>query len=325
MTEEVSNRNALALSRLGPRATYGQTLLALAEQDERIVAMSADLGGSSGLDRFRARFPDRFINVGIAEQHLIGMASGIAQEGFVVYASSFAPFLSMRAAEQIRMNIGYMKSPVKLVALGSGLSMGLLGNSHFGLEDIGVLRTIPDLAIVAPADPLELSEVLKWSTEYEGALYLRLTGVPGSPHVPNWAEKWAFGKIQRLSEGSDCAIVGTGSMVPIATQTAVMLEHMGWGASIYNCHTLKPFDIEAATEILESFEHVFVVEEHSRVGGLVSLFAEVLLGWSNGARVHTRALPDQYGPTGRYEYLLKHHGLDQSSLVDWVSGVLSGS
>ena len=145
-------------SRMGPRAMFGQFMLELAKNKDLIV-ISADLGRSSGLDRFKAAYPKQYLSVGICEQNLIGVASGLAREGYKVFVTSFAPFLSMRASEQIRMNLGYMKHPVNIVALGSGLSMGFLGNRHFGLEDTGIMRTIPGIMFF-PADNLELKNYI---------------------------------------------------------------------------------------------------------------------------------------------------------------------
>ena len=142
--------NAKQWFKMGPRAMFGQFMLDIAKKNKDLIVLSADLGRSSGLGRFKSEFPDQYLSVGISEQNLIGIAAGLANEGHKVFVTSFAPFLSMRASEQIRMNLGYMKHNVNLVALGSGLSMGFLGNSHFGLEDIAIMRTIPNMNITCP-------------------------------------------------------------------------------------------------------------------------------------------------------------------------------
>ena len=145
-------------SRMGPRAMFGQFMIDIAKKNENLIILSADLGRSSGLDRFKSMFPKKYLSVGISEQNLIGVASGLSREGYKVFVTSFAPFLSMRASEHVRMNLGYMKNPVNLVALGSGVSMGFLGNSHFGLEDISIIRSIPNISISSPSDPGELKK-----------------------------------------------------------------------------------------------------------------------------------------------------------------------
>ena len=151
------NKNlARQWSRIGPRGVYGQSLLSMAEDNNDIFAISADLGNSSGLDRFKGKFNERFINIGIAEQNMIGFSSGLSTLGFNVFVSSFAPFITMRAGEQVRMNLSYMQSNVKIVAIGSGISMGFLGNSHFGLEDISIIRSLPNIPIISPCDCFEV-------------------------------------------------------------------------------------------------------------------------------------------------------------------------
>ena len=170
-------------SRLGSRATYGQAILMLAEKLHNLMVLSADLGNSSGLDRFKATYPDKFLNIGIAEQNMIGVAAGLAKEGSVVFASSFAPFITMRAAEQVRMNMGYMDLNIKTVAIGSGVSMSFLGNSHFGLEDAAIMRSIPNMTVVSPADCAEIVKTVFAAAVYPHPMYIRLTGAVGFPVV----------------------------------------------------------------------------------------------------------------------------------------------
>ena len=153
---------------MGPRAMCGNFMLELAEKNENLMVMSANLGRSSGLDRYKAKYPDKYLDVGISEQNLIGVASGLAKEGFKVFVTSFAPFLSMRASEQVRMNLGYMKSNVKAVAIGSGVSMAMLGNSHFGLEDASIMRSIPNIVVLSPADCVEIFKVVHAAADYIG-------------------------------------------------------------------------------------------------------------------------------------------------------------
>jgi len=198
----MSKKNELTLaqsySRFGPRALFGQFMLELAQTNKKLMVLSADLGRSSGLDRFKKEFPEKYLSVGISEQNLIGVSAGLAKEGYKVFVTSFAPFLSMRAVEHVRMNLGYMKLPVNLVALGSGISMGFLGNSHYGLEDISIMRSIPNINISSPADGLELKKILyDYSNNDRGPSYIRLTGIPGSPYVYEKNYKYKFNKFIR--------------------------------------------------------------------------------------------------------------------------------
>ena len=210
---EITKSKAKLWSKLGSRATYGQAVQSLPEEYPEVLAMSADLGNSSGLAPFIRKYPEKFINIGIAEQNMIGVASGLAKEGFMPFVSSFAPFLSMRASEQIRMELGYMKFNVKVVALGSGLAMSFLGNSHYGLEDIAIMRTIPGLTILSPADCSEITKVVHAAAKHDGPVYIRLTGGPNNPVVFDEDYDFEIGKSRTIRKGEDIALIATGTMV----------------------------------------------------------------------------------------------------------------
>ena len=230
------------LSRIGSRATYGQAILSLAETKKNLIAISADLGSSSGLSQFKLKYPKRFINIGIAEQNMIGVASGLAKLNYIVFASSFAPFISMRASEQIRMNLGYMKSNVKAVAIGSGVSMAMLGNSHFGLEDASIMRSIPNIVVLSPADCVEIFKVVHAAADYIGPVYIRLTGAVNFPVVYKNDYKFIIGKAINIKKGKNIAIIATGSMVYESIQASNFLEDKGMDSAVFNMHTLKPID-----------------------------------------------------------------------------------
>ena len=296
-------------SRMGPRAMFGQFMLEIAKNNENLMVLSADLGRSSGLDRFKSMYPNKYLSVGISEQNLIGIAAGLAKEGFKVFVTSFAPFLSMRASEQVRMNLGYMKLPVNLVALGSGVSMGYLGNSHFGLEDIAVMRSIPNLNISSPADCGEIGKMLSdYCVNNHGPSYIRLTGIPGSPSVYKNNYDYIFGEPITLKKGKDLLILATGSMVAQSLIAGKILSENGIDTEIVNVHTLKPIS-EKVVEKLNKFENIVTIEEHSIVGGLHSIIAEKIVSKFSKANLFPIALPDRFGPTGTYNYLLEYHGL----------------
>ena len=225
-------------SRMGPRAMFGQFMIDIAKKNKNLMVISADLGRSSGLDRFKLAYPKQYLSVGICEQNLIGIASGLAREGYKVFVTSFAPFLSMRASEHIRMNLGYMKHPVNIVALGSGLSMGFLGNSHFGLEDVSIMRTIPGLKIFSPADSLELKKILfDLSNNKRGPSYIRLTGVPGSPIVYDKDYKYKFKNPNIINNGSDCLILSSGSVLGQVKIACNLLKRSKINPCMINLHT----------------------------------------------------------------------------------------
>ena len=302
-------------SRMGPRAMFGRFMLDIAKKNKKLIILSADLGRSSGLARFKIEFPNQYISIGISEQNLVGVASGLADEGYKVFVTSFAPFLSMRASEQIRMNLGYMKHNVNLVALGSGLSMGFLGNSHFGLEDIAIMRTIPNLNITCPADCSELGKVLNdYAFNDRGPSYIRLTGVPGSVNVYEKNYKYKFGKNITLSKGSDVLILSHGSILGQIKLSLNILKKSKISAELVNIVSLKPID-ESVIKLLTKYKKIITFEEHTSVGGLGSIIAEKILKYKINSQLYSFSLPDKFGPTAKYDHLLKYHGLDASGIT----------
>ena len=296
-------------SRLGSRATYGQAILMLAEKLDNLMVLSADLGNSSGLDRFKATYPDKFLNIGIAEQNMIGVAAGLAKEGSVVFASSFAPFITMRAAEQVRMNMGYMDLNIKTVAIGSGVSMSFLGNSHFGLEDAAMMRSIPNMTVVSPADCAEIVKTVFAAAEYPHPMYIRLTGAVGFPVVYEDDYDFQIGKAVEIKNGTDVSIVATGSMVYESLEAAKNLEEVGISVSVLNMHTIKPLDTDALDKLIKKGKTIFTIEEHSITGGLGSAVAEYVSSKPNSPVVNRIGLPDEFVITAEYRYILEKYGL----------------
>jgi len=312
------NSKILQWSRLGSRAVYGQTLLELAHNNTSIIAISADLGNSSGLDRFKSAFPDRFVNVGIAEQNMIGVAAGLAKEGFTVFASSFAPFISLRSGEQIRMNLGYMRHNVKAVGIGSGLAMGFLGNSHFGTEDLAVMLAIPNMTVISPSDTTEVVKVIIESANLDGPVYIRLTGLPGDPLVNFSDYNFRIGKIIELVKGEQVSIIATGSMVAEAIAASKILSTFGIFASVANMHTLKPIDSDYLEELIGKKVPIYTVEEHSIVGGLGSTIASFISEKNFSIPIRKIGIPDKYGETGDYTYLKNLYGLTAKSIASRI-------
>lgn len=305
-------------SRLGSRATYGQAILMLAEKSENLMVLSADLGNSSGLDRFKATYPDKFLNIGIAEQNMIGVAAGLAKEGSVVFASSFAPFITMRAAEQVRMNMGYMDLNIKTVAIGSGVSMSFLGNSHFGLEDAAIMRSIPNMTVVSPADCAEIVKTVFAAAEYPHPMYIRLTGAVGFPVVYEDDYDFQIGKAVEIKTGTDVSIVATGSMVYESLEAAKILQVEGISVSVLNMHTIKPIDTNALDNLISKGKPIFTIEEHSITGGLGSAVAEYVSSMPNSPVVNRIGLPDEFVITAEYRYILEKYGLVGSQIANTI-------
>ena len=301
--------------RMGPRAMFGQFMINIAKKNKKLIVLSADLGRSSGLARFKIEFPKQYISIGISEQNLIGVAAGLANEGFKVFVTSFAPFLSMRASEQIRMNLGYMKHKVNVVALGSGLSMGFLGNSHFGLEDIAIMRTIPNLNVTCPADCSELGKILDdYAFNDRGPSYIRLTGIPGSKNLYDKNYAYKFGKNITITKGKDILILSHGSVLGQVKLSVEALKKMNISAGLVNVVSLKPID-ESIITLFKKYKKIVTIEEHTSVGGLGSIMTEKILKNGIKSRLFSISLPDKFGPTGTYDYLLKYHGLDSENIT----------
>lgn len=318
----ITKAKARLWSRLGARATLGQALLEAAREHDFYV-MSADLAQSSGLGRFKGEFPERFMNAGIAEQNMIGMAAGLAKDGTCVFATSFSPFVTMRACEQVRMNMGYMQLNVKTVGLGSGLIMAQLGNSHFGIEDAAVMRAIPGMTVVCPADGAEIVRCVEALCEYDKPAYLRLTGGPGLPVVYEEDMNFRIGKAIPLREGKDIGIIACGTMVHYALAAAGILAEKGIEASVTDMHTLKPLDGEAVDALLDR-KLIVTVEEASIIGGLGSAVAEHLAAKKQKPPQLMLGIRDCFPHAGSYEYLLDQCGLTAEKIAGDIEAALAG-
>lgn len=321
---EVNKRNARTWSRMGSRAMYGQALSVFAAGNKNIIAMSADLGRSSGLDRFSKEYPEQFINTGIAEQNMVGCAAGLARLGFDVFASTFAPFASMRASEQVRMNMGYMHEPVKLVALGSGLSMAFLGNSHYGLEDVAVMRTIPELTIISPADCAEIIKTIEALINYERPVYVRLTGAVNSPIVYEEEYDFEIGKAIWIENPKEINIVSAGTSVGHCKAAVQMLRDRGIEAGLLNMHTIKPLDTKALNTCMENSKKIITVEEHTIIGGLGSAVIDYITKEKFQGDGFVHGIYDRFVETGNYPFLLEKNNLDQQGIFEFVLKCIEG-
>lgn len=318
---QITKRDAKLWSRLGARATYGMAIMEMAKQRDDFYVMSADLCQSSGLFKFREEFPERFINSGIAEQNLIGVAAGLAKDGTNIFASSFAPFVTMRACEQVRMNMGYMQLNVKTVGLGSGLIMAQLGNSHYGVEDGSVMRVIPGMTVVNPADGVEIMKTVEALCDYPHPTYLRLTGGPGLPIVYEEDIDFQIGKAIQIREGKDIAIIACGTMVFYAKQAAEILEEKGIDASVIDMHTIKPLDTAAVDAELGK-KLIVTIEEATIVGGLGSAVAEYLAIKKLKPAQLMLGIKDTFPHAGTYQYLLENCRLTGPLIAEDIENAL---
>jgi transketolase len=319
---EFNKRNARFLSMLGHRDVFTHSLIELGATEDFVV-LTADLEELTGLGRFRKEFPEKIINVGIAEQNMIGIAAGMTKIYKTAFVTTYANFLTMRAFEQIRMNLGYMKANVKLVGTGSGLCMGNSGNSHYSIEDIAIMRSLPNMTIVVPADGFETVKAVEASVKLNAPVYLRLGG--GQNESPVYTQDYTFeiGKAIELCPGDDITMIATGTMVKVCVKAAEELEKIGIHAGVVNMHTIKPLDVDFIKEKVKHCSEIVTVEEHSVMGGLGGAVAEVLAGLDAKARLHRFGIEDHYCTVGDYDYLLEQNGLTAAAIEERIKEILN--
>ncbi|MBI4375222.1 MAG: transketolase [Elusimicrobia bacterium] len=284
------------------RSAFLRTLEELAAEDSRINFITGDLGFSV-VEPYMRRFPTQFLNAGVAEQNMTGLAAGMALSGKIVFTYSIANFPTLRCFEQIRNDCCYHRANVKVVSVGGGLAYGALGSSHQATEDIAVMRSLPGMTVVAPGDPVEAEYATRAVAAHEGPCYLRL-GKAGEPRVHAGPIDFRLGKAIKVYDGNDLTIISTGGMLYPCLEAVKRLSQSGISARLLSMHTVKPLDEEAVRAAAQETSAVLTVEEHSMIGGLGSAVAEVLA--QNARRVSFRimGLPDQFCRTvGSHEYL----------------------
>jgi transketolase len=289
------------------RDAFSKTLEEMAATDERIVAIVNDSLGSAKMKGFAAKFPDRLINVGIAEQDMVGVSAGLANGGKVPYACGAACFLTARAMEQIKIDLGYSNYNVRLVGISSGMAYGELGPTHHSIEDVGWLRIIPNMTIIVPADSIETQAVMRYSAVHEGPMFLRISRIPVPDLLPAGA-KFELGKAVRLREGNDITLMANGVLVYHALKAAEMLQRSGISARVLNMSSVKPIDREAIEDAARSTGGIVTVEEHSIYGGLGGAVAEIV-AQTHPAKMRILGVPGVFAPTGSAEFLLEYFGL----------------
>ena len=301
-------------SRLGSCGAFGQAALALPKINDKVVMLTADLCTFSGLDRFKSTYPEYLFNLGIAEQNMLGVAAGFAKEGYIPFATTYATFASMRSADQVKVNMGYMNLPIKLVGLTTGFSVGILGATHMSLEDISVIRSIPNVIILSPADCTATIKATVSALHINAPVYLRLSGTMNNPIVYKEDFDFEIGKAITLQEGKDIAIIATGSMVYNSLKAAEILQSKGIFAKVIDMHTIKPLDSEAIDACL-NHKLIVSVEEHSVYGGLGSAIAENLSLKKCRPPHLIMGTKGEYPHAASYSYLLEHAGLSAEKIA----------
>ncbi len=300
--------------KIATRQSYGEALRELGKYNEKIVVLDADLSTATKTELFAKEFPDRFFEMGIAEQDMIGTAAGFATCGKIPFASTFAVFAAGRAYDQIRNSICYPNLNVKICATHAGVTVGEDGATHQMLEDLSLMRTIPNLKVFSPCDDIETKFIINEITKIDGPCYVRLSRL-ATPVIYDENEKFELGKAKQIGDGEDATIFSTGVCVSEALKAKEILETKGINVRVVDVHTIKPIDRETIVRCAKETKRIITVEDHSIIGGLGSSVCEVLAE-EYPCKVTRLGVNDTFGKSGKAEELLKYFRIDAEAIVD---------
>ena len=303
------------------RNAFADVIYEIGQEDPRICALVADISPAGSIVKFREQFPERFINTGVAEQAMIGIAAGLALKGMRPFCYTIATFSLYRPFEMIRVDLCYQNLPVTVIGMGAGVIYSTLGSTHHSMEDIAVVGAIPNMTVIAPCDPTEMRLMTRWcATRSNGPVYMRL-GKAGEPDLTASAiDPLEVGKIRYLQRGTDVALISYGITVGMAKKVAAKLEASGRSVSVLSCHTIKPLDRAGVEQVLASHKRVAVIEEHVPHGGLGSRIKEIAWEIKAECRLDCISLRDAFIHCyGSYEELLDAHGLSAESVYAMLS------
>jgi transketolase len=303
------------------REVWADTLIALAADTPDLLVLDGDLANSTKADRFAKAYPDRFYEMGIAEQNMVGVAVGLATFGFVPWLSSFTVFFTHRALDQVRMSVAQTHANVKIGAAYAGLQTGHTGKTHMDIQDLAIMRAMPGMTVLAPADAIECAAMVRWATASDGPVYLRLSREAG-PDVFDGSYRFVPERVVRLRQGTDVLLVSTGQQTARTLDAAEGLAAVGIAAGVVHLPSIKPLDEEGLAEAVRGVPLVVTTEEHSILGGLGGLVAEVV-GSRAPRRVERLGIEDVWGESASNAWLLDRHGLTAERIADRVKGLLS--
>ena len=314
-----TNWNAYDASTMTAREIYGRTLAALAEHNERIVGLTADLEKTTAIKYFADKFPERFYNVGTAEQTMFGIAAGLAKAGLIPFASTMAVFACLRAGEQVRTDIAYQNLPVKIIATHAGISFGHAGTTHHCTEDFAIMRAIPNMTVICPADGIETSKAVQACVDTPGPVYIRIGRGFEPPCYESDNYTYEIGKAITMRDGTDLTIICCGIAVLQALNAAKTLQETdGLSVRVINMHTIKPLDREAILKAVTDTRRILTIEEHNVLGGLGDAVASVIAESGKGCVFRKHGLQDTFAAIGYAEDLYAYYGLDANGIVDKV-------
>lgn len=305
------------------RDVFNAELYEIAKSDPRVLLLTGDIGFQV-FDRFRADFPGRFINMGVAEANMMGVAAGLALSGKRPFVYTIIPFLTMRAFEQIRVDVCIQNQPVKIVGVGGGLAYGTLGPTHHSIEDVAILRALPNMTILAPCDPLETRKATRAVMEHPGPVYIRL-GKNGEPPLHARDYDFQIGRVVQMRSGKDATIISSGAVTRIALEAAGRLAEKGIGVRVLNMHTIKPIDREAILQAARETRALVTVEEHNIIGGLGSAVAEVLAEGGGFVPFRRFGVRDTFcHGVGSQDYHFKQQGITGEAIGENILALLNG-
>jgi transketolase len=306
-------------SSLSTAELYGKVLCDLGEKHPEIVGLSADLAKSTKIGLFGDKFPERFFNVGIAEQNMFGMAAGMAKAGLVPFASTFAIFTSMRALDQVHTDICYQNLNVKMIATHAGLSFGQAGSTHHCTEDIAIMRAMANCKVIVPADGMETANAVQAAYETPGPVYIRINRGFDQKLFPHTDYGFEIGKAVQMADGTDLTIIACGSCVFQAVEAAKILDSVdGIKARVINMHTIKPIDREAILKAVHETRRIITVEDHNVIGGLGSAVAEVMAESGKACAFKRLGIPDVFSIIGLHEDLMAYYKIDTNGILENV-------
>lgn len=300
--------------KIATRASYGEALAELGGENENVVVLDADLSGATKTSVFAKKFPDRFFDVGIAEQDLMGTATGMATFGKIPYVSTFAVFAAGRAYDQVRNTIAHTNSNVKICATHAGITVGEDGATHQMLEDIGMMKAIPNMTVICPSDDTQTKWIIKEISKIDGPVYVRLSRL-ATPVIYEKSDQFEIGKGVQIGNGTDATIIATGVTVAEAIKAQKILKEKGIDVRVVDMHTIKPIDKELIIKCAKETKRIITIEDHSTIGGLGSSACDVL-SENYPTKVEKMGINDKFGESGKAEELMRFYGIDAQAIVE---------
>ena len=318
-----TNWNAYDAATMTAREIYGRTLAELGKTNDKIVGVTADLANTTAIVHFANAFPERFFNVGIAEQNMFGIAAGLAKVGLIPFASTMAIFACLRGGEQVRTDIAYQNLPVKIIATHAGISFGHAGTTHHCTEDFAVMRSIANMTVICPADGIETSMAVQACIETPGPVYIRIGRGFEPPCYTNANHDFEIGKAITMRDGTDITVICCGIAVLQTLQAAnTLAEQDGISVRVINMHTIKPIDREAILKAVVDTRRILTVEEHNVIGGLGDAVGSVIAESGKGCVFKKHGIYDQFATIGYAEDLYSYYGLDANGIIDQVRAIM---